>query len=261
MPETIWGYLLAFATGAAGAAFTLALEFYRKKLEYGTDLRQRRLLMYKQLWNMTKVLPKYPREADVTYKRLTGFSEELRDWYYGEGGMYLSRKAQQSYVALQETITAILEVYLFSWGEIPRNDNAGITRILKNTGLIKKQVNQNCLIDFLKQKFDIEWAKTAKIEKIDDGMTIILSFEKNSLSLRLNDEKNKVNLKIDDSRTYEFIAKKENGRLNVYFEGKRSKDIITNDDYDKIRDKCSALRTELTNDILSRRRLENLLKF
>ncbi len=89
------------------------------------------------------------------------------------------------------------EGYLFSWDEIPGND---IGR----------------LIDFLKQKYSIDWVKTAEIEKIDDSRTIRLSYKGNFLSLKLNDEKTKVNLKIDDGRTDEFIVMTEKGKLNIY---------------------------------------------
>ena len=85
----------------------------------------------------------------------------------------------------------------FSWDNIPGNDN-GI------------------LIDFLKQNYSIDWAETAKIEKIDDVKTIILSTEINSLCLKLNDEQTNVSLKIDDGRTGEFTTKMENGMLNIY---------------------------------------------
>ena len=93
--------------------------------------------------------------------------------------------------------------YLFSWDKIPGNDNGR-------------------LIKYLKQKFGIEWIKTANIEKIDDGRTIRVFDEKNSLSLSLNDEKTKVNLKIDDRRADEFDAKKENSKLSIYLTDKLS---------------------------------------
>ncbi len=93
--------------------------------------------------------------------------------------------------------TEFSKVYLFSWDEIPGNDSER-------------------LIDFLKQNYSIDWVKTAKIEKIDDGKTIRVSVEKNFLSLSLNNEKTKVNLKIDDGRTNEFIVKTMNGKLNIY---------------------------------------------
>jgi len=87
--------------------------------------------------------------------------------------------------------------YLFSWNEIPGNDS-------------------NRLIDFLKLNYNIDWVRTAKIEQIDNGKTIIVSVEKNNISLSLNNVKTKVNLKIDNVRTDEFIVKAESDKLNIY---------------------------------------------
>ena len=87
--------------------------------------------------------------------------------------------------------------YLFSWNEIPGNDS-------------------NRLIDFLKLNYNIDWVRTAKIEQIDNGKTIIVSVEKNNISLSLNNVKTKVNLKIDNVRTDEFIVKTESYKLNIY---------------------------------------------
>jgi len=83
---------------------------------------------------------------------------------------------------------------LFGWDEIPGNDNVK-------------------LIEFLKQKFGIDWVKTAEIKKNDSGNTIKVS---NEISLNLNQEKTEVIFKIDDVRTDKFIAKMENGKLNIY---------------------------------------------
>lgn len=91
-------------------------------------------------------------------------------------------------------------LYLFSWNKIPGNDSEK-------------------LADFLKQKFSIDWVKTAKIEKIDNGKGIKLSTGKNFILLKLNTEKTKLNIEIDDFddvKTDEFIAKKENDKLNIY---------------------------------------------
>lgn len=91
-------------------------------------------------------------------------------------------------------------IYLFSWDQIPGNDNGK-------------------LMKFLSEKFGIDWLKTAQIERNDDGKTIIVSNyedEKINISLRLNDEKNNVNIIIRDVKTDEFIVKMENGHLNIY---------------------------------------------
>jgi len=101
--------------------------------------------------------------------------------------------------------------YLFSWNDIPGNDNKR-------------------LIGFLKKRFDIEWADNAKIKKNDDGKTIRLSFENNFLSLKLNDDEIKVILKIDDVRTDEFIAKTEKDKLNIYESSRYCRDNLNPSD-------------------------------
>ena len=85
--------------------------------------------------------------------------------------------------------------YLFRWDDIPGNDNQK-------------------LIKFLNRHFDMELETTTKFEKKDD--TIKVSTKKNVVSLSFNDEKKKVYLKRDDVRIYEFIAKKENGKITIY---------------------------------------------
>jgi len=89
--------------------------------------------------------------------------------------------------------------YLFSWDNIQKNDC-------------------RTLIKFLNGQFDIDWVKTAKIEKIDDNKTIKVYTKKNYLLLTLNDEKTRVDIKIDDVRVDKFIVKTEYGRLNIYNE-------------------------------------------
>jgi len=88
-------------------------------------------------------------------------------------------------------------VYLFSWEKIPGNDNER-------------------LIEFLMQNFNIEWVKAAEIKKIDDGKTIMVTSETNVLSLTLNEEKTNINLEIDDGRTDKFIVKIENHEIKIY---------------------------------------------
>lgn len=91
----------------------------------------------------------------------------------------------------------ILAEYLFSWDDIPGNDNVR-------------------LIEFLKQNFGIDWIETAIIEKINNGKTIKVSTQNNYLSLKLNDEQTEVNLEIDDGRSDKFVVKIVNNKLNLY---------------------------------------------
>lgn len=94
------------------------------------------------------------------------------------------------------------DLFLFSWDEIPGNDNGR-------------------LIEYLNQNFGIDWAKTENIEKIDNDMIIRISNGKNFLSLKLNNEKSQVSLEIDDGKTDKLFVMKEKGKkkkgeLNIY---------------------------------------------
>jgi hypothetical protein len=139
---------------------------------------------------------------------LAGFEPELAERFYydpehpsridclvGLKGRIGRIKEEEMKITMNEKLLQELRImYLFSWDEIPGNDSGRLR-------------------DFLKQNYSIDWVKTARIEKIDDGRTIRLSFKNNFFSLKLNDEKTKVSLKIDDGRTDEFIARTENGKL------------------------------------------------
>lgn len=68
-----------------------------------TVLNERREL-YKKLWAKSKLLPKWPRAHDISYAKLHSLSEELRDWYFMEGGIYLSEQAREAYGNAQESL-------------------------------------------------------------------------------------------------------------------------------------------------------------
>lgn len=117
---------------------------------------------------------------------------------YVDGELYEKEEAE-TYLNQEDCPSApSMELeYLFNWNQINEN-------------------NKGRLIEFLAQNYKIEWVKTASIQKIDNDKTIKVAKEEKSLTLTLNDDQTKVNLKIDDATTYEFIAKTEDGMLNIY---------------------------------------------
>ena len=86
---------------------------------------------------------------------------------------------------------------MFSWEDIPGNDSDRLTH-------------------YLMSNYDVDWIKTAKIAKIDNGKTISITAGKNFLSLNLNNENTELNLTIDNGKTDKFIVKTENDKLNIY---------------------------------------------
>src|SRR5262249_26360917 len=74
------------------------------------DIRAWRVDVYKTLWQKTKRLQMWPRNEGVKYDDLQKLSEDLRDWYFTEGGIFLSRTTHESfYSKLQDKITEILK--------------------------------------------------------------------------------------------------------------------------------------------------------
>jgi CRISPR-associated endonuclease Cas3-HD len=126
-------------------------------------------------------------------------NSETQKKYYD--GMDVSFKSKSK---LLNTLTRIsdhtgseIERVLFCWDEVPGIGSAD-------------------LIEFLIKEFDMNWFENGKIEKIDNDRFIRVTVKEKFLLLGLNNEKTKVNLKIDDGRSAEFIAKNENGRIEIY---------------------------------------------
>ncbi len=108
------GYV--FSSAAAGAAagflgkvlldrFTLA---NKRDVDVDTDMRKRRLDVYPELWRATSLLPKWPRNQNVTYEQLAELQNALRNWYFNTGGIFLSRSTfDEAYMPLQDKLTEI----------------------------------------------------------------------------------------------------------------------------------------------------------
>lgn len=73
------------------------------------DLRKNRETVYRSLWKKTAALPQWPRNDGLTYGDLVKMSGQFRDWYFNEGGLYLSKSARDAYGQAQGAITAVTD--------------------------------------------------------------------------------------------------------------------------------------------------------
>lgn len=87
--------------------------------------------------------------------------------------------------------------YVFCWDKISATDN-------------------DILIEYLARKYNVDWVRTEKIEIIKENMTLRVTGEKKAIYIKLNNEKTKAKLILDDGKIHKFIAKTENGELNIY---------------------------------------------
>ena len=73
---------------------------------YDADLRSERLKAYRELWKRLERLASNPPPGPVTGPVLDEIALELREWYFQQGGIFMSRPSQRAYVKLQEGIGA-----------------------------------------------------------------------------------------------------------------------------------------------------------
>ncbi len=89
------------------------------------------------------------------------------------------------------------KAYLFSWKELPGDDSEKLT-------------------DFLQSNYGVDWVKTAKMAKTDNGKSIMITTGKRVISLNLYNENTELNLIIDNNRTDKFIVKTAKGKIKIY---------------------------------------------
>jgi ATP-dependent 26S proteasome regulatory subunit len=122
-------------------------------------------------------------------------------------GSYIFHKANNAFLASNEwKITdgrkeyrikeSIWDKYLFSWDNVPGNDSEKLLR-------------------YLRKGCDIGWAENAEIHKSDDGKTIRIFKDENSVELMI-EKKEKAILKISDGRTHFLKVKEVGGKLYIY---------------------------------------------
>jgi len=70
--------------------------------KFDDALFEKRTEVYSKLWATTKEVPMWPKRKGIKYSDLKQYSERLNSWYYETGGIYMSRKSQDAYVALQK---------------------------------------------------------------------------------------------------------------------------------------------------------------
>jgi hypothetical protein len=113
MNEPLPSLLAGLVSGAITAGVTYFATLAKARLdltiEYDKELRQNRLVAYTELWKRLKPLARYSPERPVTYEIAKATSEAMRDWYFDQGGIYLSRVSREPYFELKEVLQKIID--------------------------------------------------------------------------------------------------------------------------------------------------------
>jgi len=108
---------LSVLTGLVSGVLSSLLTYFstRSKIrmdmtvEYDKSLHDKRLTLYTDLWPKTEPLARFLPHSALTYKTVECVSEELRAWYFKEGGIYLSRQSRKPYFSLKEQLQRVIE--------------------------------------------------------------------------------------------------------------------------------------------------------
>jgi hypothetical protein len=79
------------------------------RVEYDKDLHSKRLELYQQLWPKTKPLAEFTRDSALTYEIVKTVAEQTRDWYFDQGGIYLSKRSRKPYFHLKGLMQDVLD--------------------------------------------------------------------------------------------------------------------------------------------------------
>jgi len=90
--------------------------------------------------------------------------------------------------------------YLFSWDNVPGNNNERLLR-------------------YLTDDHKIDWTEGTEIRKSDDNKTIRIVKDEHSVEVMIDEKEEKATLKISEGEIRDLNVKKEKGELNIYLSG------------------------------------------
>lgn len=117
MNEAALSLITGLISGAISAVITFFVTRSKVRLdltaEYDRKLRSERLDAYRELFKRLKPLARYSAEKPLTYKIIRDTSEDLRDWYFDVGGIYLSKESRTPYFNLKGTMQKVIDTEEF----------------------------------------------------------------------------------------------------------------------------------------------------
>ena len=79
------------------------------RVEYDKTLHNKRLELYKELWPITKPLGRFVPHFSLTYNIVRKAVTDMHEWYFNEGGIYLSKHSRKPYLHLKEQMLRVID--------------------------------------------------------------------------------------------------------------------------------------------------------
>jgi hypothetical protein len=78
-------------------------------VEYDKALHDKRLALYKDLWPITKPLGRFVPHFSLTYNDVKSVVTDMHEWYFKEGGIYLSKNSREPYFQLKKQMLRVID--------------------------------------------------------------------------------------------------------------------------------------------------------
>ena len=79
------------------------------RVEYDRNLHDKRLELYKELWPKTAPLARFAPHVVLTFNIVKNVAEEAREWYFKEGGIYLSKRSRKPYFLWKKQMQCVID--------------------------------------------------------------------------------------------------------------------------------------------------------
>ena len=113
MSEGTISVVAGLISGLVSSLITLFVTREKVRLdlaaEYDRKLRGERLDAYRDLFKRMKPLARYSAEKPPTYKIVKETAEDLRDWYFDVGGIYLSKESRGPYFEWKSLMQEVID--------------------------------------------------------------------------------------------------------------------------------------------------------
>jgi len=146
MNEAALSLITGLVSGLISAVITFFVTRSKVRLdltaEYDRKLRSERLDAYRELFKRLKPLARYSQESPLTYAIIKDTSENLRDWYFDIGGIYLSKESRTPYFDLKTMLQKIIddkELQKHPEAELPDKDWKDVIKALLEQGKLVRE--------------------------------------------------------------------------------------------------------------------------
>jgi hypothetical protein len=102
-------YVAAAIGFVTAAVLAMINSWLAGRASVAEGVRDQRIATYPEVWERTGVVSRWPR-TDAGRDEFHRLHDDLRSWYYGTGGLYLSTRARRRYEHLQCILDAVRAV-------------------------------------------------------------------------------------------------------------------------------------------------------